>query len=200
VSLIIYGGSFNPAGIHHEKVASALREINIPNRHLIVAPCGSTRTDKRISVSDFHRLRLCQLAFNGIQIYPNDLVLNKFTPLIALDNFYQDMDPGNVYHVIGSDLIQNGATGNSEIQKTWKHGEHIWNMLRYIVVTRAGYPLNRADLPPRCEHVLDLNLDGASNEIRRRIRVGEPYDDLVSSDVAAYIREHNLYQPEGTET
>ncbi len=37
----------------------------------------------------------------------------------------------------------------------------------------------------------------SSSEARRRAARGEPIEDLVGQDVAAYISEHGLYRPAG---
>ncbi len=42
-------------------------------------------------------------------------------------------------------------------------------------------------------------LDMSSSLVRKRLTAGEPIDDLVGPEVAAYIAEHELYgrQPAG---
>ena len=42
-------------------------------------------------------------------------------------------------------------------------------------------------------------LEIASRDIRRRVREGEPLDDLVAPGVARYIRDHDLYRKGGPE-
>ena len=44
-------------------------------------------------------------------------------------------------------------------------------------------------------------LDISSSLVRKRLTAGEPIDELVGAEVAAYIAEHELYgrQPAGRE-
>ena len=197
MSDILFGGSFDPPGIHHECVVGALHDIrDIPNPHVTVIPCGSQRQDKRIRTTPEHRTNLCELAFKrfaSTHLDVTDLRAGRYSPLIELDTRYGGKERTDLYHVVGSDLVIGGKDGRSEIQLTWKAGPFIWTSLRYIVVERPGYPLDGLDLPPQCEHVIPLHVDGASKIIRERIEAGLPFNDLVSQGVWDYICTHRLY-------
>lgn len=85
----------------------------------------------------------------------------------------------------------------------WKDWEGILDRATLLVAARPGYdlasppefegrnaPVEQLDVPPN---------PVSSSEVRRRVAAGESIAGLVSPAVAAYIKDHALYQI-GTET
>jgi NAD kinase len=120
-----------------------------------------------------------------------DLEQPVFTPTYALEEHYRTA--GQLWHVVGADLIAGGAGRKSIIQTSWQRGEAIWKELSFAVVTRPGYELNRADLPPRSQ-VIDVQEAGAAVEIRSQVYHRQDVDKLLLPEVAHYIERHGLYR------
>lgn len=188
--IAIYGGSFNPPGIHHVEVARALTETF---DEVIVVPCGP-RPDKSITndIAPSHRATMADLAFGGIskvRVDLFDLENDRFTPNVGLQKRYADC--GIVYHVIGSDLI--GPIGNCAVRDIWQDGECLWATSHFVVVRRSGHPTEEQHLPSTYE-ILETGISGSSNEIRKRIFDRKPFEDLMPPRVAAYISRYGLYR------
>lgn len=189
--IAIFGGSFNPPGKHHRRIVQQLTDSL--DRQIVV-PCGP-RPDKAATndVEPVHRAAMCDLAFQGIrntEVDLFDLEHETFTRTQDLDKRYQD--EGEVWHVVGADLVKGGKDGQSPIQRDWRCGEELWRELRFAVIPRQGYPILPEDLPPK-HQVFQPEMSGASEEIRGQIFKHQSFEGLVTSEVAAYIKRHNLY-------
>jgi NAD+ synthase (glutamine-hydrolysing) len=194
--LAIFGGSFNPPGIHHRGISSFFSD---KFDHNIVYPCG-WRSDKPSAniVPLEHRLKMVEMNFRGINnvgIDLTDLQEGIYTPTWKLQEYFEKLYPkAEIWHVIGSDIISGGAEGKSEIQVSWDKGKDIWNRLNWLVVTRPGYEYSEYDLPPWSQTVQIKNIFGSGTLIRERLGRNEPIDDLVLPEIKEYIEKHKLYK------
>ncbi len=190
--IAIFGGSFNPPGLHHRALAERLaREFD----EVRVIPCGP-RPDKPVtgSIPPVYRAALSDLTFGeipkvGVDLF--DLEQATFTRNYKLQLIYESL--GEIWHVVGADLVQGGSKGESLIQKTWKHGEKLWSEVSFAVMTRPGYELDPADLPPK-SRVIEIEVDGSSTEIRERLGRGEEIDGLLMPRAQDYIERYGLYR------
>ncbi len=192
-TIIVFGGSFNPPLLSHRRIADEL------SRHfdeVVVVPCGH-RPDK-LSVDGIdarHRARLVELGFEGllrVRVDLFDLSLPEFTRTWQLDRRYDEC--GEVWHAIGADLFAGGARQASQIQSTWERGSWVWGNLRFAALTRPGVAFNPADLPPRVK-LIQIEVPGASSEVREMLARGEPLEGCVLPKVEEYIRREGLYLP-----
>ncbi len=188
----IFGGSFNPPGIHHRRLAEKLA------RHfdeVRVIPCGP-RPDKEItnSVPAIFRAALADLTFGGIPrvvVDLFDLENNEFSRNFDLQARYES--EGEVWHVVGTDLIEGGSRGKSAIQQHWKQGRNLWQKARFAVMTRPGFTLNKADLPPH-HQLIEIAAPGSSTEVREKLGRGSSASSLVTPRALAYIERYGLYR------
>lgn len=190
----LFGGSFNPSALHHRAVVEAL----VPHfDKIIVIPCGP-RPDKEQTndIEPAHRAAMADMAFRGIpkvEVDLFDLEHATFTKTHKLDELYGLKEGGEIWHVVGTDLIAGGEEGQSPIQRQWAEGESLWRRCRFAVVSRKDHPFKQADLPPQ-SMVINGVKGGASTDIRERVFRRQPYDGLVAPDVAAYVERYNLYR------
>lgn len=190
--VVIFGGSFNPPGIHHIDCA---KELAKRFDEVIVVPCGP-RPDKEATndIEPVHRAAMADLAFRGIpdvRVDLFDLECGTFTCTEELDRRYAG--PGReVWHFVGTDLVQDGGQACSVIHRAWKNGHELWNRLNFVVGEREGYPIVREDIPKKAE-VIRIPRSGSSTDIRRRAFERQSLIGHVHDDVRAYIKRHGLY-------
>jgi NAD kinase/nicotinic acid mononucleotide adenylyltransferase len=190
--IALYGGSFNPPGLHHRRIAEALAERFDT---VLVVPCGP-RDDKTATnlLPAIYRAAMADIAFAGVanvEVDLFDLEQDRFTRSHELDQRYAPR--GQVWHVVGVDLIKGGATGKAEIQRTWERGPQLWQEARFAVITRPGYELDRHDLPPHAE-VIELDVPGSSSEIRDRLARGKEVSGMLTPRTLAYVQRYGLYR------
>jgi NAD+ kinase len=190
--IALFGGSFNPPGLHHRAIATALAQ-RFDN--VIVIPCGP-RPDKESTnhVPAIYRAAMADMAFaelDKVEVDLFDLEQPIFTRTCDLDTRYASR--GEVWHTVGVDLIAGGASGASAIQLTWEKGEQLWNTARFIVLKRHGLVFDAADLPPHAE-VIELDVPGASSDIRNRLAHGQSVETWVAERPLAYIQRYGLYR------
>lgn len=191
-SIAIFGGSFNPPGNHHAAIAARLARSFDEVR---VIPCGP-RPDKPVTggVPPVYRAALADIVFGaipGVVVDLSDFEQETFTRNHELQTRF---DPqGEVWHVVGSDLVVGGARGASLIQRTWERGEGLWCRANFAVLRRPGYEIDARDMPPHAQEI-DLMVDGASTDIRLRLSYGQAVSDLVGARALAYIERYGLYR------
>ena len=192
--IALFGGSFNPPGTHHVNIVYTLMDWF---DDVYVIPCGDDRPDKSAagSVSSEHRRDLVYLAFDGISqrviIDDSDLVHHAYTRAYELQERYAR--EGEVWHAVGADIVRGGAQGRSQIHEIWMRGDVLWRVFNFAVFSRAGYPIDKSDLPPKHMH-FSRQYSGASSDIRETMAQRKPIVGLVPRKVEAYIKTHQLYQ------
>jgi NAD+ kinase len=187
----IYSGSFNPPALHHQRI---VRELAERFDRVLVVPSG-VRPDKPSTdrVGRLYRATMADLAFSGIEkvtVELFDLEQPSFTRTHELQKRFEHL--GEIWHVVGTNLIEGGRRGDSVIHRVWSDAGAVWREMNFAVVSRHGGGFTTDDLPPKHE-LLDLDLEGSSAEIRARLFRGESVESLLAPDVHAYIERHQLY-------
>ena len=160
-----------------------------------VIPCGP-RPDKTVTdgVPAVYRAALADLTFGplpGVVVDLFDLEQATFTTNIRLQERFEA--EGEVWHVVGADLVDGGARGESLIQRTWERGRELWNKVRFLVMTRPGYEIAHEDLPPRVE-LLEIEETGSSTAIRDAVGRGESATEVITTRALDYIERYGLYR------
>ena len=190
--IALFGGSFNPPGLHHRVIAQRLaREFD----EVRVIPCGP-RPDKPVtdSIPPVYSATLADLTFGDlprVTVDLFDLEQATFTRNWDLQKRYESL--GEVWHVVGGDLVSGGALGKSLIQRTWAHGPELWQSAHFAILTRPGYTIDRADLPPQ-SHVIVLEEPGSSTLIRDHLVHGQNVAHFLAPRAHEYIQRYGLYR------
>lgn len=188
--VVIFSGSFNPPGIHHQRIIETVANLEMFSE-IIIVPCGE-RADKNFPPS-FHRINMVEMAFSSLpkcSLDLSNLEHNLFTSNYKLEDKYRHK--GDIWHLVGTDLVMNGKNGKSSIQARWERGMYIWGSFNFLIVSRKDFLFSSGDLPPR--HILlELNLEGSSSLIKKNIMNCEPVAHLLNSNVFNYIKENNIY-------
>jgi NAD kinase len=188
----VFGGSFDPPGLHHRHLAQQLsQEFD----ELIIVPCGP-RPDKAHHgmVEPVYRAALNDLTFGDIDrvsVDLFDLEQATFTRTDELEARYKDR--GEIWHIVGSDIISGGRRGESFIHRCWKNGAELWKALNFAVVSRPGSEVEPQDLPPQAK-MYRMSCAGSAETIRRRAYQKESLTDLVVPEAERYIKRYDLYR------
>lgn len=185
----IFGGSFNPPGIHHRLVAENLLALGCVDQ-LMIIPCGQ-RKDKSFAENSDRR-RMVELAFANLQgcvVNSFNIDLNVFTSNYRYELMFRCL--GEIWHIVGSDQIAEGKNKASIINVRWEKGDWVFENLKFIVVERPGFPISQDDLPVH-NRVMRLMIDGSSTRIRDDISANRQ-NGLLSNDVLSYISQRRLY-------
>ena len=191
-TIAVFGGSFNPPGMHHRAVVAQLCECF---DQVLVVPCGP-RPDKPVTndVNPIFRATMTAMTFRDlpkVQLDLFDLEASTFSRTWQLQERFAER--GELFHVVGTDLLTGGGRGESVIQREWVKGPEIWERFHFAVVPRPGYPLDPVDLPPK-HRLVRGQASGSSSKIRSRVFARKDFADLVTQEVHAYIERHNLYR------
>ncbi|MDP3727798.1 MAG: NAD(+)/NADH kinase [bacterium] len=189
----LLGGSLNPPGLHHRAIARALsREFDLVR----IVPCGP-RPDKATTndIAPLHRAAMADLAFqrlaSNIEVELFDLEQATFTPNHLLGERLIDL--GEVWHVVGTDLVAGGGEGRSFIQRSWAEGWQLWAGANFVIALGDDEAATPKDYPPR-HRIVRFSGAARSTLIRERVFRHEPYEHLVTPEVAAYIARYDLYR------
>ncbi len=142
-----------------------------------------------------HRLAMCRLATRGNELFDVDEIeLWRDGPSYTIDTVRQlrgDRGWGEVNWLIGADQV-------SALPR-WREPAALLSEVNFVIMARPGWRFDWHALPPAFR-VLQNNvveaplMEISSTDIRRRVRAGQPIDQLVPPAVADYIREHGLYR------
>ena len=175
----IYGGTFDPIHVGHLHVITQLIEKGIVDQ-LLVVPAGEPLLREYAPVASAQQRRtMCQLALSDLQpqvaakVQVNPIEVLRIGPSYAIDTVEavkQNYPDDTIVLVIGQDA--------ADKLDQWHRIEELKKLVEFVVIGRPGYEGNGIDI-------------GALNVAATTIRDGLSAD--VSSSVAAFIRENNLY-------
>ncbi|MEK7567085.1 MAG: NAD(+)/NADH kinase [Patescibacteria group bacterium] len=190
--IAIYGGSLNPPRPTHRTIAELMaREFD----EVIIVPCGP-RPDKPTvnDIDPFHRAVMADMAFANlpkVRVELFDLENGTFTRTHKLDEIFKGR--GEVWHVVGTDLVNGGNKGQSFIQREWENGAEVWQNLNFAIVRRHGAKVADHDLPPN-RKIFRTSFTGSSSEVRERVFAHKPIEGLVDRKIEDYIQRYGLYR------
>ena len=175
----IYGGTFDPIHLGHLHVITQLIEKKLVDQ-LLVVPAGEPLLRENAPIATAQQRRsMCQLALadlpaavaNKVQVNPIEVL--RMGPSYAIDTVEavaQNYPNDTIVLVIGQDA--------AEKLNQWHRIDELRGMVEFLIIGRPGYSGDGVDI-------------GALNVAATTIRQGLSAD--LSSSVAAFIRENNLY-------
>ena len=182
----ILGGAFDPP--HNGHLALARGAIARFGLDRLLVRVVEHPGHKAVATPAAVRLRLAELAFQPIDqaevaLDPHGRTVDSLEALGLPDPLF----------LIGADEFA--------AFPTWKQPERVLELARIGVAIRPGTDpgrpravLDALEHPERVELFPIDQLDIASSEIRERVRVGEPVDELVPPAVAAELERLGLYR------
>ena len=175
----IYGGTFDPIHVGHLHVIQQVIEKNLVDQ-LILIPAGQPllRTNAPVASGEDRR-QMCQLALKDLptevaaKVFVNPIEILRTGPSYAIDTveaIKQTYPDDQIVLIIGQDA--------AEKLDQWHRIEDLKGLVEFLIIKRPGFSGNGTDI-------------GAIDVAATSIRQGVSTD--VSSSVAAFIRENNLY-------
>ena len=175
----IYGGTFDPIHQGHLHVITQLFEKDLVDQ-LLVIPAGEPLLRSHAPVASAQQRRtMCQLALADLpseiaaKVQVNPIEVLRTGPSYAIDTVEavaQNFPGDTIILVIGQDA--------AEKLDQWHRIKELRTMVQFLVIGRPGYSGDGIDIEA---------LDVSATTIRQGLSAE------VSSSVAAFIRENNLY-------
>lgn len=183
----ILGGTFNPIHIGHLILAEEAREKLVLDK-VIFVPCYlPPHKDNSDIASAAMRLMMLKLAISGNQYFSvSDIEIKRDGRSYTIDTmkeFKIRYPQDELYFVIGSDLLN--------YLSDWKDLDEIIKMVKFIVATRPGYPLEK--IPSYIKTMAIRAVDVSGFEIRKCIKENKSFRYLVPEAVHKYIIRNKLY-------
>lgn len=190
--IAIYGGSFNPMHIGHEKIVDyVLNNLNMDK--IIIIPVGiPSHRENNLEQSDT-RLKICKEIFKGNKkIEVSDIEIKSegksytYDTLLKLIDLYGENN--EFFEIIGEDSLKS--------LKTWKNYEELLKICKFIVFRRKddkNIQIDEEFLNNKNIIILENEYYNiSSTEIRNMVKNNEDISVFVNKKVKKLIEKEYL--------
>ena len=190
--IAIYGGSFNPMHIGHEKIVDyVLNNLNMDK--IIIIPVGiPSHRENNLEQSDT-RLKICKEIFKGNKkIEVSDIEIKSegksytYDTLLKLIDLYGENN--EFFEIIGEDSLKN--------LKTWKNYEKLLKICKFIVFRRKddkNIQIDEEFLNNKNIIILENEYYNiSSTEIRNMVKNNEDISNFVNKKVKKLIEKEYI--------
>ena len=187
----VMGGTFDP--VHHgHLVAASEVAARFELDEVVFVPTGQPTFKQHVEVSPAeHRYLMTVIATASnprFTVSRVDIDRAGLTYTVdTLRDLKEQRPDADLFFITGADAIAQILT--------WKDAAELFDMARFVAVTRPGHALSVDGLPAGRVDVLEVPaLAISSSDVRARARAGEPVWYLVPDGVVQYIAKHRLYR------
>ena len=190
--IAIYGGSFNPMHIGHEKIVDyVLNNLNIDK--IIIIPVGIPSHRENNLEQSYTRLKICKEIFKGNKkIEVSDIEIKSEGKSYTYDTLLKLMDlygeNNEFFEIIGEDSLKS--------LKTWKNYEELLKICKFIVFRRKddkNIQIDEEFLNNKNIIILENEYyDISSTEIRNMVKNNEDISAFVNKKVKKLIEKEYL--------
>lgn len=184
----ILGGTFNPIHIGHLILAEEAREKLGLDKIIFVPAYLPPHKDNSDIAPAKYRYRMIELVIKKNRYFSlSDMEIKRNGRSYTIDTLkeFKKLYPEDELHfIIGSDLLR--------YLEEWKDLDELIKMVRFIVATRPGYPLEK--IPSHISTLPIRAVDISGFEIRSAIRQDKSFRYLVPEAVFKYITKKRLYR------
>ena len=204
----IFGGTFDPIHLGHLHIASQVT-TRLGLQQLQFMPCAQPVHRDRPQASAAQRCSMIELAIEEQPAFVlNSLELQRGGPSYSVDSLReiwrqnrQRQTTQRLVLILGADTFNDFAN--------WKSPEEILELAHLVVCGRPGFEIDNAifgdhrveasgELTSRhAGGILALAVDAidcSSSRVRRALEMGKTPRHYLTTKVADYIDEHNLYR------
>ena len=192
MKIAIYGGSFNPMHVGHEKIVDYVLK-NLDMDKIIIIPVGIPSHRENNLEQSNTRLKICREIFkNNKKVEVSDIEIKSewksytYDTLLKLIKIYGK--DNEFFEIIGEDSLKN--------LKTWKNYKELLNLCKFIVFRRKDDKNTEID----SEFLNNKNIiileneyyNISSTEIRNKVKNGEDITGLVNEKVKKIIEKEYI--------
>ena len=204
----IFGGTFDPIHLGHMHIARQVT-TRLGLQQLQFMPCAQPVHRDRPQASAAQRSSMIELAIEAQPAFVlNSLELQRGGPSYSVDSLReiwrhnrQRQTTQRLVLILGADTFNDFAN--------WKSPEEILELAHLVVCGRPGFEIDNAifgdhrveasgELASRhAGGILALAVDAidcSSSRVRRALEMGKTPRQYLTTKVADYIDEHNLYR------
>jgi len=187
----ILGGSFDPVHLGHLSLAREVRELGY-ERILFIPAARPPHKTISGGAGDEDRRAMLHLAVDELPwagVWDGELRRGgtSYTVETVKQLQAEGRVTGRIGLVIGDDLIEGFSS--------WMRVDELVRNVRIILARRNEDA--RASFPYECDRLDNEIWPYSSTDVRRAIADGGPWDGMVPSRVAEYIRSRGLYRDDG---
>ena len=183
----ILGGTFNPVHIGHLILAEETREKLSLDRVIFMPTNIAPHKDNQDVASSCDRYKMLKLAIKTNSYFSvSDIEMKRKGASYTIDSLreFKNIYPSDeLYFIVGSDLLK--------YLDDWKDLSDIIKMVKFIVATRPGYPLEK--IPAYIKTIAIRAVDISAFEIRQAVKSHISFRYLVPEAVHSYILKRKLY-------
>jgi nicotinate-nucleotide adenylyltransferase len=190
----ICGGTFDPFHLGHLHPVLAARETIGWDRIIFVPAFVQPFKTKQAAASPLDRFAMTVLGteeHDDVFVSKLELQRDEVSYTVdTLEELHAENPGAKLDWVIGDDNL-------ADLPR-WRNVDRIFELADFVVLTRrnAGVPDELKDRP--IHFARNATVPISSTEIRRRVRAGEPIDELVDPRVSHYIHHYRLYKEDNT--
>lgn len=192
MKIAVYGGSFNPMHIGHEKIVDYVLK-NLDMDKIIIIPVGIPSHRENNLEQSNTRLKICKEIFkNNEKVEVSDIEIKaegksySYDTLLKLIEIYGK--DNEFFEIIGEDSLKN--------LKTWKNYKELLNLCKFIVFRRKDDKNTEID----SEFLNNKNIiileneyyNMSSTEIRNKVKNKEDISGLVNEKVKNLIEKEYI--------
>ena len=194
---VLFGGTFNPPHLGHERLLGAICEREDVDRVLLIPTFKPVHKAGRDLAPSADRLNMCRKIcekFSKASVWDTELTrkTKSYTYYTLLQ--YRAENDDVPYFLMGADMLVTLST--------WYEWQEILKLCRILAVFREGE--NREEFDRDCEklravgaeiEIMNIALpDISSTDVRRAAAEGKSLRGLVSPVIEEYISAHKLYK------
>lgn len=195
----ILGGTFDPIHLGHISIVeAAIDEHSFDHIILMPAKVSPFKLNKRIA-SEKYRVEMVKAAAKDYENVSVSLYeINKGTISYTYDtlkNLRKLYPDEKLWFILGSDSMIS--------LESWNKGKELLKEFSFVLAPRPGYDLITTEnvinkykekYGTEIKVLHNKLVDVSSTQIKRRIKLRQPINDLVPEAVERYIYEHRLYK------
>lgn len=195
LQLGVMGGTFDP--IHHGHLVAASEAAA---RHsldeVVFVPTGQPwqKSDREVTAAE-HRYLMTVIATASNPTFTVSRVdIDRSGATYTIDtlrDLREQRPEADLHFITGADALAQILS--------WKDSEDLFELARFIGVTRPGHKLNGEGLPADRVSLMEVPAMAiSSTACRDRVRQGAPVWYLVPDGVVQYIGKYGLYERDGS--